>query len=348
MKHTMTQTRLKFVQVATAKYGVGAIISKKQIDQVCDENSMPVAQWFYTSPMYKTEQRAMYKLPILGDVMPVVGHELPMNGNVPVMAQNAPELPVIEEKTDDQLMEEINNSFMTLDIMAESIKNGVTTSLIVGGPAGVGKSHNIEKVLGSENPDAFFVHGKMKATALYKKLYEFRQKGQVLIIDDSDELFSDELSLNILKHALDSKENRHISWMSEYELIDDDGQIIPKSFNYRGSMIFITNLDFYQEIEKGTKIGKHLSAFLSRSHYIAIDLNSKRKLFLHTINVLYSGGMLDKMGLFVEQQDQLIDYIEQNMDKLREITPRMAYKLAQLVKIGPKWKILADQTCLIK
>lgn len=338
--NNMTPTRLKFVQVATAAYGNGAIITKKQIDDVCAAHNMPVAQWFYTSSQYKVA-RAMYKLPELGTVMPVVGHSLPMTGNMPTIE------PVVEQ-SDDEIMEEIQNSFMTLNIMAQSIQNGTTTSLIVAGPPSIGKSHTIENVLGEASYDVFYQHGKMSAVGLYKKLYEYREKGQVIVIDDSDELFDDENSLNILKHALDSKENRTITWGNDYKLIDEDGQDIPKIFNYRGSMVFITNLDFYQDIDKGNKRGKHLAALISRSHYLDLELNSAKKMFLHTTNILFN-GMMDRLDLTMEQQDELLIYLEINMEQLREVTPRMCIKLAQIIKSGGKrWEKMANNMCLKK
>ena len=343
MTNQLTPTRLNFVKIATQEFGNGAVLSMKDIANVCKKHNTPIAQWFYTSDKYKVG-RSQYKLPELGEIMPVVGHQLNLATTVAGAAQMSQEVAKIAEKSDDELLEEINNSFVTLDIMAKFVKSGESCSFIVGGDAGVGKSHNIEKVLGAENPNVFYVHGKIKATNLYKKLYEYRHKGQILVIDDSDELFFDETSLNLLKNALDTKGNRHLSWLSEYILTNEEGDV-PNSFNYRGSVIFISNIDFYGEIAKGTKLSKHLNALLSRSFYLDIKFESKRKSFLHTTNVLYN-GMIHQLGLHQHEQDELIDYIEQNLNQLREITPRMAKKIAILIKNGGQWKMLANRMCL--
>jgi hypothetical protein len=174
-------------------------------------------------------------------------------------------------------------------------------------------------------------------------LYEYRHKGQIIVIDDSDELFFDEVSLNLLKNALDTKENRHLSWLSEKILVNDEGDI-PNTFNYRGSVIFISNIDFYQEIEKGSKLSKHLNALMSRSFYLDIKFESKRKSFLHMTNVLYN-GLIHELDLSQDQQDQLINYIEENLDRMREITPRAAKKIGSIMK-SPQWRMLANRMCL--
>lgn len=349
MANINNEIRKQFINSAIAKYGSGAIISKTEIDRVAIENGLAIPQWFFRDDRFKIG-RNQYQLPQIGHTIGEVGHQMQYNTNVAHNGSIAPESPEIAPQTvvksDDELLVEINDSFTTLNVMAQSIKNGVTTSLIVAGPAGVGKSHTVESVMGDNEFNTFYVHGKIKATALYKLMYQYKEKGQTIIIDDSDELFFEEVSLNLLKNALDSKEKRHVSWLSEY-VLEIDGEEVPKTFCYQGSMVFITNLDFYQEINKGSKIGKHLSAILSRSHYIDIELNTKRKLFLHTCNVLYN-GMLQRLELTEFQENEMIDYIETNLDKLREITPRMAVKLSQLIKIGYNWKTLANTTLLKK
>jgi len=47
------------------------------------------------------------------------------------------------------------------------------------------------------------------------------------------------------------------------------------------------------------------------------------------------------------QQDEIIDFMTENQNKLREVSFRMAIKIAQLRKSFPfKWAALASTTCM--
>ena len=47
------------------------------------------------------------------------------------------------------------------------------------------------------------------------------------------------------------------------------------------------------------------------------------------------------------QQDEIIDFMTENQNKLREVSLRMAIKIAQLRKSFPlKWSALALSTCM--
>lgn len=86
------------------------------------------------------------------------------------------------------------------------------------------------------------VKGKTTAAAVYISLY--RNNGKLLIYDDCDSIFKDENAVNVLKGALDSQQSeRDISWDSAKEIKDpSNGEVIPKSFNFTGRVIFLSNL----------------------------------------------------------------------------------------------------------
>ena len=81
----------------------------------------------------------------------------------------------------------------------------------------------------------------------------------MLVFDDCDSILLDDISLNLLKGALDSGKKRKISWLSEYRALKEAG--IPDSFNFHGSVIFITNLKF--DKMKSQKLKDHLDALQS-------------------------------------------------------------------------------------
>ena len=109
--------------------------------------------------------------------------------------------------------------FDILTDMTKATKKGDVRAMIVSGPPGVGKSFGVEQVLdrygvvstlGNTRPKYEVVKGAMSPIGLYCKLYNFSDADNVLVFDDCDSILLDDLSLNILKAALDSKKTRRI------------------------------------------------------------------------------------------------------------------------------------------
>ena len=155
------------------------------------------------------------------------------------------------EETDEETIERLRERFDMLEDMTKATKKGDVRAMIVSGPPGVGKSHGVEKVLGKHDliatlgeraPKYEVVKGAMSAIGLYCKLYKMADKDNVIVFDDCDSIFSDELSLNILKAALDSKKTRRIHWNTDSFKLRNEG--VPDSFEFKGSAIFITNIKF--------------------------------------------------------------------------------------------------------
>lgn len=193
------------------------------------------------------------------------------------------------------------------------------------------------------------VNGFVRPTGLYKLLWENRHKNSVLLLDDSDSAFQDEVALNILKAALDTNSRREISWKSEKIFIDELGEEIPSSFIYEGSIIFITNLDFERLVSSGNKLAPHFSAFMSRCFYLSLQMNSTREKVLRISHVLHNSGMADELCLSHEQVQILDAFIRNNSDRVRELSLRTVVKLAKLIhfaKTPAEFFKLAASTCL--
>jgi len=132
-----------------------------------------------------------------------------------------------------------------------------------------------------------------------------------------------------------------MSWRTESRILDDLG--IPFRFEFKGSIIFITNLDF--EKSRG-KIGDHLKAIVSRCHYLDMGIHDAHEKFLRCKQIIRD-GMLDKYEFDDFQINEILEYIEANSRRLRELSLRMVKKIADLVNMDPTgWRDYADQTCL--
>jgi hypothetical protein len=186
------------------------------------------------------------------------------------------------------------------------------------------------------------VKGAMSAIGLYKKLYEFSDKKSILLFDDCDSVLLDDLSLNILKAALDSGKKRMIHWNTDSRSLQQEG--MPNSFEFKGGAIFITNIKF--EHVRSKKLKDHLEALESRCHYLDLTIDTEREKVLR-IRQIVGDGMLDVYDFEAGVQEELINFIDENKKKLRELSLRMVLKLADLRKAFPNnWKATAAVTCM--
>jgi len=244
----------------------------------------------------------------------------------------------------------LQDRFEALEIMSEATGRGINRALIVSGPAGLGKSFTVEAKMAElekQGHHITYIKGYVRPLALYKLLYESRRSNSVLVFDDSDSIFYDDVSMNLLKSACDSTDRRVLHWLSrslEREE-DEDGENIPEKFEFEGSIIFITNYDFDRLIDSGNKLAPHFEALVSRSHYL--DLAMKTKLdYLVRIKQVVRGGMLRSRGLSVSEETLIMEFIVDNVDRLRELSLRMVVKLSGLYKMDRNnWQKLAKQTC---
>ena len=184
--------------------------------------------------------------------------------------------------------------------------------------------------------------GAMSAIGLYKKLYEFSDKKSILVFDDCDSVLLDDLSLNILKAALDSGKKRMIHWNTDSRLLRSEG--VPNSFEFKGGAIFITNIKF--ENVKSKKLQDHLEALESRCHYLDLTIDTEREKILR-IEQIVEDGMLKDYEFEQYTVDEIVQFIKDNKKKLRELSLRMVLKLADLKKSMPgNWRAVAEVTCM--
>ena len=256
-------------------------------------------------------------------------------------------------ETDDQIKTRLRERFDILDEMTRAVKKGDVRAMIVTGPPGVGKSHGVETVLAKHDVFATVaqneklkkyevVKGAMSAIGLYKKLYEFSDKKSILVFDDCDSVLLDDLSLNILKAALDSGKKRMIHWNTDSRLLRSEG--VPNSFEFRGGAIFITNIKF--ENVKSKKLKDHLEALESRCHYLDLTIDTEREKVLR-IKQIVEDGMLEPYEFQPWDVDEILDFIDNNKKRLRELSLRMVLKLADLKKSFPdRWTRVAEVSCM--
>lgn len=259
------------------------------------------------------------------------------------------ETPAQSNETDAEVIERVRERFDILEDMTRAVKKGDVRAMIVSGAPGVGKSFGVERVLSKHGLMADIandeklkkyevVKGAMSAIGLYSKLYEYSDAKSILVFDDCDSVLLDDLSLNILKAALDTSKKRMIHWNTDSRLLRSEG--VPNSFEFKGGAIFITNINFANV--KSKKLQDHLAALESRCHYIDLTIHTEREKMLR-IRQITGDGMLAEYGFTSEQEAEIIEFIDANKKSLRELSLRTVLKTADLMRTfgGDKWKRVA-------
>jgi hypothetical protein len=149
----------------------------------------------------------------------------------------------------------INERFGFVEKLVTMVATGVQPSAVITGEGGLGKTYTVTKTLEAHgykdisdladfqvgaiiNTRKCFtmIKGFSTAKGLYRTLFENNKS--IVVFDDCDAVLKDPVALNLLKGALDSYGKRIISWNADMK--DED---LPRSFNFEGRVIFISNLD---------------------------------------------------------------------------------------------------------
>jgi len=259
----------------------------------------------------------------------------------------------LRNETDEQIMTRLGERFDILDDMTRAVKRGDVRAMIVTGPPGVGKSFGVETVLAKHDVFATVaqneklkkyevVKGAMSALGLYSKLYQYSDAKNILVFDDCDSVLLDDLSLNILKAALDTSKKRMIHWNTDSHMLRKEG--IPDSFEFKGGAIFITNIKF--DHVRSKKLRDHLEALESRCHYLDLTIDTEREKILR-IKQIVRDGMLDSYEFEDTGVEDVLNFVTLNAKKMRELSLRTVLKVADLRKSFPdRWQAVAEVTCM--
>lgn len=261
----------------------------------------------------------------------------------------------ITQLSDEDIQKDIDSRFASLDMFTYGVVAGEYRSMIVSGNPGIGKTYTLEYILESAK-DAEKIHfesvrGFVRATGLYKLLWENREKGHVLMFDDADSVFADETALNLLKGALDTTKKRTISWRSEKVFEDATGGEIPQSFDFNGAVIFVTNINFQREVARQGKLAPHLDALMSRSFYLDLNLLSTRELLVRIQSVVSNSSILSSMNVTKANQKTILNYLIDNASRLRELSLRSVVKLGNIMRVAKtteEFTVMANASCIVR
>lgn len=255
-------------------------------------------------------------------------------------------VPVVKETKED-MVKNTAERFDALSQVTRAACMGGVRSVVVTGAGGVGKSYTIENIVTAAMDEyginAEIIHGVLTPISLYKLLYSNRTENDVIVLDDADGIFFDEKALTILKAALDTNKIRKVSWMSESNALNVDGEQIPKTFEYCGTMIFVTNLPLHLMAAGNHKNANHLAALMTRALYIDLKLQTSNQIVAWIEFLVKKANILvAEHGLTKEQQTEVVAYLNDNVEHLRDVSIRTAIQIAGMMKTNETgWKQLA-------
>lgn len=257
-------------------------------------------------------------------------------GDAPVATENMNQ-PVAAELIEQTNKFNVTQRFSFLEQLVRMVIKGNRVSLVITGEGGLGKTYSVKKQLERMNlfsdnqdpnvSDYKFVKGFATAKGLYNTLYQWN--GKLIIFDDCDEALLNDISKNILKGALDSYDERIVSWVTNKE-----GGDIPNEFVFTGRIIFISNLT-------RNKIDQ---AILSRSSNVDLTMTAHDKIERMS-NILHAPHF--KPTVSAEVKDAAFNVLMENAHKCKNLTMRTLMEVIDYAVDGfedgtDEWKTLAE------
>lgn len=234
------------------------------------------------------------------------------------------------ETVDVDGVSEADMDRMSYEEQLDSLKTGMrllmsnaTNAIFLGGRGGTGKTQTVEDMLhaaGKQDGSGYIkITGSATPTGIYRILHTHRT--EIILFDDSDSALADQEGRNLFKAASDTKKARKISWMKggknfvdpdDYDEDEGDDGVLPRSFDFTGKIIFISNMPLAKLDPDG--------ALRTRGYVINIDPTNEE---------IY--GFMDKI---VDKIPLDVDYKLSRADRLEVVevlkSRRIASKTANL------------------
>lgn len=227
----------------------------------------------------------------------------------------------IKSETDSSML---HMYYETLEHSVKMVVAGYTKSLFIRGRGGCGKTHNIISCLPSDK--MVKIGGHITPQKLYKILYENRAN-KIIFFDDVDDMVNNDVTVALLKQALDTGDIREVMWDTSKETID-----VPNNFILESPVIFCLN-----------NIPKTMTEVLDRSDIVEIDFNYSELLEIMYIIAKNPRKINDKITLSSEERKELCDFIrEESDDTTDNFSLRTQVKIENLYAFNSTcWKYYA-------
>ena len=256
------------------------------------------------------------------------------------------------DETDDQRVTRIAERFSVMHLMLRAMIRGQLPSLIISGAAGIGKTHTATQLLDSAKDSGQINYGAFSAGTitppeLYRLFYTYRHANDIILLDDSDNVYDNDGNLSLLKAATDgTRKSRRLSHLADNQSFAADN--IPNTFEYHGSLCVITNRDMQRMIDLGTnKDVPHMKAIMSRATYLDTALHTPRDLMAWINHMVMKQHILVQNDCTHAQEQDVMRWVNAHFADMRELSLRTVVRLARTMVMDPQnWELIARVTLL--
>lgn len=219
----------------------------------------------------------------------------------------------------------INERFDFMVEMVNMVLNAVSNSLVITGPGGLGKTSTVLRAVEGAGLEYVKLSGYSTPRGLYEFL--FRNNGQLIVIDDCDAVFNTEVGVNVLKAALDSYDTRMVSWQGRETAAQDEDGAIPRTFEFTGRVIFISNWD-------ASDIPQPI-----RSRALNIDLSMTVQERIDRIEALLP-ALAQNVNIHMSSAREAFALLVDNRGLCKDINLRTMLNLLRIRKTSSNWQAL--------
>jgi Cdc6-like AAA superfamily ATPase len=243
--------------------------------------------------------------------------------------------PALKQQIDQvQTYQTLTESFVS------KVIRGVHKNAILQGPPGLGKSHVVQTALinakKTEGKDFVIVKGHITPLQLFGTLYMFRRPGQVVVLDDCDDIMANEIGISIIKAASDP-DNRRVTYSTTRSPIIA-GTVV-KDFVFNGTLIICSNVAM--DTGNAGRRNQHMRAILSRTTNWPMGWDTKEQKFAQVYNMVVNHDYLSatlRTRITEPQKEELLAYLLDNLDEIRNLDLRLPQKVAAEMVEGGDWR----------
>lgn len=228
--------------------------------------------------------------------------------------------------------------------LVDALVNGSFNALFITGKGGTGKTQTVEDVLakaGLKDGQGYFKNtGTASAAGIYLLMYHHRN--DIIVFDDSDGALGDQDARNLIKAATDTKASRKLVWNKKAPFIFDPEQthpavykndltMAPKYFNFKGKIIFISNLPLDKLDPDGA----------IRTRAFIINVNpTQEEIFAYMEKILMNIKLEGGATLNKSQRMEVLDVIKKSKRR-EDASLRTLVRALNLAASGaPNWPLL--------
>ena len=275
------------------------------------------------------------------------------------------------QETREEMYERILETFAQASVCVEMVANGVLPGMLIQGGPGAGKSRivrdtlsdlgyterklaDIQAMVETDDEDEedllddsalvgddeyVVVSGAGTPTGLVK-LFWWVRNGGIVVIDDCDSLFDNLEALNLLKSALNTEEDeRTITYLKEASFLKANG--IKSSFDFKGRVIIITNVNIDELAESSHKMSASYGAVLDRCMPMNMGMYHRDEIMCR-IEQIADGLFTD---LSTKKRREVIDFLRTHQNDFKFFTLRLAGKVARLCRHKGWQKLVIKTHC---